>query len=178
MPEINIIVKARDEASKVLGNVAGSMESLEDNARKALLPLGAISGIGTAIIGKMTMTAARTEELGVVIENLGRVSGYSQEELAEVEESITNLGITTQGARTIMSRFMGAELDLADASKIARAAQDLAVIGMQDSSEAAETLTSSGCCSRQRGSGIDRSREAPGDAQRRAGTSGQLYRNL
>ena len=141
MPEIAIIVKAKDEASRVIGGVTGSLGELESAARTAVLPLTAIAVAGGAIIGKMTMTAARTEELGVVIENLGRVSGYGQEELDKVKDSITDLGITQQGAMTIMSRFMGAQLDLADATKITRAAQDLAVIGMEDSSVAAQNLT-------------------------------------
>ena len=141
MPEINIIVRAKDEASAALKNIGGSLDELQNNAQAAVVPLTAIAAAGALIIGKMTMTAARTEELGVVVENLGRVSGYGAEELASVEQSILDLGITTQGARTIMSRFMGAQLDLADASKIARAAQDLAVIGMEDSSVAAENLT-------------------------------------
>jgi len=141
MPELNILVKARDEASATLKGLSGSLEGLEKAGKAAIIPMGALAAAGTALIAKTTLTAARTEELGVVIENLGRVSGYTEDELYATEEQIKDLGITTQGARTIMSRFMGAQLDLADASKIARAAQDLAVIGMEDSSVAAENLT-------------------------------------
>jgi len=138
---IEILVRAKDEASAAIKGISGSLGELTSAAETAVLPLTAIAIAGGAVIGKMTMTAARTEELGVVVENLGRISDISQEELTSVEESIISLGITTQGARTIMSRFMGAQLDLADASKIARVAQDLAVIGMEDSSVAAQNLT-------------------------------------
>jgi hypothetical protein len=73
--------------------------------------------------------------------NVGRISGYSAAELAAYEKTIRNLGITTQVARTILIRFMQAQLDVTDATKIARAAQDLAVISGQNTAEAAETIT-------------------------------------
>lgn len=138
---IEIVVRAKDEASAAIAKNTKSIQDLESAAMKAAIPFAALGAVGTALIAKTTMTAARTEELGVVIENLGRVSGYTEEELAETEDSIKKLGITTQGARTIMSRFMGAEIDLADATKLVRAAQDAAVIGMKDSTEAAQDLT-------------------------------------
>lgn len=138
---LEVIILAQDQASAQFKTISKNMEVLTYGAQQAAMGFGAIAAAGTALIAKTTLTAARTEELGVVIDNLGKVAGYSKEELDAHEKGIKDLGITTQGARTIMSRFMGAELDLADASKIARAAQDLAVIAMQDSSEAAENLT-------------------------------------
>jgi len=89
----------------------------------------------------VTQTAARTEELQIVLENVGRVSGYSTKYLAEQEKVIKGLGITTQASRMLLIRFMQSQLSVADATKIARAAQDLAVIAQMDSSQAAETLT-------------------------------------
>ncbi len=113
----------------------------------------AFKRIGAAIIAYMgarqlagfiksvTLTAARVEELGVVLENVGRTAGYSAQYLAQEEEKIKALGITTQATRMLMIRFMQSQLDVAMAAKIARAAQDFAVIGMVDSSEAAKMLT-------------------------------------
>lgn len=138
---LQIIILAKDQASAVLKNVSSQFGTFHQQAQAAILPLTAVSAGLTALVGKMTLTAARTEEMGVVIDNMGRVAGKSEEELAATEESIKDLGITTQAAREIMARFMGANLDLADASRIARAAQDLAVIGMKDSSQAAADLT-------------------------------------
>lgn len=130
-----------DQTKAPVSRLQQSFADLEAKAAKAIIPLAAISAVLVATVGKMVMTAARTQELGVVVENMGRVAGYSEGELTKVEKEIKDLGITTQSARTIMTRFIGAELDLADASKVARAAQDLAVIGMQDSSTAAANLT-------------------------------------
>lgn len=89
----------------------------------------------------VTKTAARTEELGVVVANVGKISGYSASYLAQQEQVIQKLGITTQASRMLLIRFMQSQLDVAKAAKIARAAQDFAVIGMMDSSEAAKMLT-------------------------------------
>ena len=114
MPEIAIVVKAKDEASETLKGVDKALHGLKKAGEAAIIPMGALAAVGTALIAKSVLTAARTEELGVVIENLGRVSGYSEEQLAETEAAIKKLGITTQGAQTVMSRFMGAEIDLAD----------------------------------------------------------------
>lgn len=125
-------------------SIAGLKESfggLENQARAALIPLAAITAAGAGLITTTVMTAARTEELGAVVDNLGRVAGYTEPQLRSTEESIKDLGITTQSAREIMSQLIGAHLDLADATNIARAAQDLAPIGMRDSSEAAKDLT-------------------------------------
>jgi len=135
------IGQTADKTKAPVSRLQASFADLEAKAAKAIIPLAAVSAVLVATVGKMTMTAARTEELGVVVENMGRVAGYSEEQLAKVENEIKDLGITTQSARTIITRFIGAELDLADASKIARAAQDLAVIGMEDSSTAAANLT-------------------------------------
>jgi hypothetical protein len=52
MPEINIIVKAKDEASAVLKNVGGSFDQLQKNAQAAIIPLTAVAAVGTALIGK------------------------------------------------------------------------------------------------------------------------------
>jgi len=137
---IEIIVRAKDEASAAIAKNTKSIQDLESAAKTAAMPFAALGAVGTMLIAKTTLTAARTEELGLVVENLGRTSGKTTAELEDTESSIKGLGITTQAARTIMAQMMGAELDLARSTDIARAAQDLAVISMQDSSEAAQDL--------------------------------------
>ena len=88
-----------------------------------------------------TMVAARTQVLGTVVREVGRGAGYSAEYLDQLTERIKALGITTQSARVTITRFIQSNLDLADAAKLARVAQDLAVISGQNSSQAMETIT-------------------------------------
>ena len=88
----------------------------------------------------ITMTAARTEELGLITARMAKVHGYSESALNSYEEQVKSLGITTQGARLILTQFMGSQINLVKSSKLARAAQNLATLGMVDSSEAAADL--------------------------------------
>jgi hypothetical protein len=87
-----------------------------------------------------TMVAARAQELGVVLDTLGKNAGYGQAALDNYEESVKSLGITTNASREMLVRMVQANMELSNATKIARLAQDAAVVGMQNSSEAANEL--------------------------------------
>ncbi|HEC65855.1 MAG TPA: hypothetical protein ENI23_11195 [bacterium] len=124
----------RSESEKGFGELAGSFK------RTGLAITGVGIGLGGLLV-KTGLTAARVQVLGTVMRNVGRVSGVSTKALEEQQKVIEKLGITTKSARELLIRFMQGQLDVAEASKIARVAQDLAVISGQNSSEAAETLT-------------------------------------
>jgi len=100
-----------------------------------------VSAAASAYLTRATMTAARTQVLGTSLKVVGEQAGYSRAELKAYEAAIKRMGITTQNARLAMIRFIQANLDLADAAKLARAAQDLAVIAGMNSSEAFERIT-------------------------------------
>ena len=150
MPQykIGVLIDIQDKFSKEITRIQRELKSFEKGFKeqadvfdvwgKRMAVVGA--GLGALLI-KTGMTAARTEVLGTVIKNLGRVSGISSQVLAEQEEVIKNLGISTSKAREILALFMQGQLDVAQASKIARVAQDLAVIANVNSSDAAQTLT-------------------------------------
>lgn len=87
------------------------------------------------------LDAAREEELDLVLRQVGKTAGYTYSYLKKQENIIKSLGITTDASKNLLIRFMQAQLDVADAAKIARAAQDLAVIGMMNSSDTTEQLT-------------------------------------
>ena len=86
-------------------------------------------------------TAARTEVLDVAMKSVARASGYSTQALQEHRKAVMDLGIAEQEATQILTRFMQAQLDTADAAKLARVAQDAAVISGTNSSQAAEQMT-------------------------------------
>jgi len=125
-------------------NIVGSMTSkITGLMTKMATAIGVGFGAYKLVdfIKGATLTTARLEEMDIVLKTVGESAGYSLGYLKQEEERIKGLGITTQASRELLIRFMQSELDVADAAKIARAAQDFAVIGMMDSSQAAEQLT-------------------------------------
>ena len=96
----------------------------------------AISGLGNA-----TLLAARVDVLNTVVTFTGKNAGYSAVKIRELRDQIISLGITERHSLEIMQRFIQAELDVADAVKVARLAQDAATIAGVNSSEAAIQMT-------------------------------------
>lgn len=130
-----------EEIGRLKADTQDNFKNISSELQKFGVGLTAV-GVGTgALLVNTTIYAARVQVLGTVMENVGRVAGVSSDYLYQQQDAIKFLGITTESAREMLIRFMQSELDLADAAKIARVAQDLAVISGQNSSEAAETLT-------------------------------------
>lgn len=135
-----VVTGAFSALKTAVGWVRDQIDNLIEGCERAAIAFGALTAALTALISKITMYAARTEELGVALTQVAKVAGHSTEEVQAQEEAVKALGITTQASQTLLMRMLAAELDMADATKIARAAQDLAVIGMRDSSEATMDL--------------------------------------
>ncbi len=126
------------EAAQV---VASSTEDMQTNWLGVAAAYGAVAAAGTMLIKQIATTAMRTQELGIVAGITAKNMGISNQTVNEQVEALKKLGMTTQAASTLTTQFMRSELDLADASKLARAAQNLAIVAMQDSSQAAMTMT-------------------------------------
>jgi hypothetical protein len=146
------LVKANKQISEFANKAASSMKKASDSMVASMkraeqgskMFTKGVAAAGVAVAGlvvKTTLTAARTETLGVAMNAVAKATGNSVEELAKQETIMKKQGIATQEARTILTKFMQSQLDVADASKISRVAQDLAVIAGKNSSETAETLT-------------------------------------
>jgi hypothetical protein len=145
---------AFSEALKSLGiNVStlpAGFKSTADAIKELVIQGAEILGIAIAfkaiaeeivnLTKESTLLAAREETLGIVLQQVGHTAGYTTEELNKYEESTVKMGITTSAARHAMAQMVQAHLDLASASKIARIAQDAAVIANINSSEAFERL--------------------------------------
>ncbi len=101
----------------------------------------ALGGIKLLAFAKdATLLAARVENLGTVLDNVGRISGLNAAQIRNIEESTKALGITTRAARQSLSQLAQANLDLRKAVDLTRIAQDAAVIAGVDSSEAFNRL--------------------------------------
>lgn len=82
------------------------------------------------------MTAARIEELSLVLGNLAEQNDVSAAAMQEQVEAIRAQGVQADVAYSLVTQFVQANLDLSKASQLARVAQDAAVISMEDSSQA------------------------------------------
>lgn len=122
------IATAFDKSGKLMRNVGAAMTA------GLTAPL-----IG--LIGVSTKAASRVNELESVNMLLGKSAGYSEAFIKQQTDTVQGMGIEAAASREIVADFIKAELDLADASKVARVAQDAAVIAGQNSTETTKTLT-------------------------------------
>lgn len=118
-----------------VGNLAAMAAAKAASTAMSLLNRG-IKELITA-----TKVAARIQVLNHVMEMTGRNAGYTTAQLRGYKNEIIALGISEQEALAIQQRFIQSQMDVADATKISRAAQDLATIAGVNSSEAALLLT-------------------------------------
>lgn len=84
--------------------------------------------------------AARYETLGVAMNVVGHNAGFSSHEMAAFDSQLRKTGISMIESRNNLARMAAAQLDLAQSAKLARVAQDAAVLGDINSSEAFERL--------------------------------------
>lgn len=105
----------------------------------------AVAGAFAAIeifdyVKEITLLASRYNELGIVMGVLGRNAGRSGAELAATEAALQKTGISALQSRDAIAKLISANIDLSKATDLARLAQDAAVIGGMNSSEAFERL--------------------------------------
>lgn len=108
-----------------------------------ILPLVA-SGFAALKLGELAkesaLLAARYDTLGVVMDVVGMNAGYTSGQMDVFEKKLQETGISVIEARNNLSRMTQANMDLAKSSELARIAQDAAVIGNINSSQAFERL--------------------------------------
>lgn len=112
-------------------------------AAKTFFAVEAMKGfvaMAKATVVESTLLAARIEVLNTVTVLTARNMNYSTGQAYAQVEAIRKLNITHQEAINTTLQFMRAQLNLADAQKVARVAQDLAVVSGQNSSEALGTI--------------------------------------
>lgn len=147
--------KSAEDAEKAADKAADGVKKLDDTSKKAS---GASSNLATALgvarvamgalaaaygalklgdfIKDATLLSARYETMGVVMRIAGNNAGYANAEMEQFSKSLQKQGISMLQSRNSLTQLATANIDLSKASALARAAQDLAVVGNINSSEA------------------------------------------
>ena len=91
-------------------------------------------------VKESAMLAAGYETLGIVLSVVGKNAGYTADQMEAVAKSLQKSGISMIESRSVLTKMVQAQIDLNDATKLARIAQDAAVIGNINSSEAFDRM--------------------------------------
>lgn len=84
--------------------------------------------------------AARVQELDIAMQAVAKSAGYAYTDLSNTANAVKANGIEMATAQTLAIQFAQSHLNLADAVKVSRVAQDLAVITGQNSTDVTNQL--------------------------------------
>lgn len=136
--------QSSNKADAGMSVLSSGMDFVKDNV---IALVGAFASLAIAYgIKESTEYAARTETLGITLDVVAKNAGYGAQEISKYEKEVKALGITTQGTREAITQMIQSGLEIgpqaenqvSQVAKLARAAQDLAVVTGENSSE---TLT-------------------------------------
>ena len=141
----NLIIRGGADFSAVKKELAKTQKHLtswQKGINKTLAGIGLILGgitIGS-FVKDLIQTSAKTETLNVAMAAVARSTGTSAEALKEYKKEVMGLGVAEQEATQIMTRFMQSQLNVADAARVVRVAQDAGTIAGMNSSVAANQM--------------------------------------
>lgn len=134
-------VRGMERAASSTEQFIGSTSKL----KSTLIGVGTVAAVAsTALIAfatKSFMAAARVDELDVALQAVGKSTGFGYTKLNDTALAIKSMGIEMEVAQRSTLKFAQNNLDLAKAADVARVAQDLAVIGGVNSTDAYDRLT-------------------------------------
>lgn len=132
---------AMNGANQQIQNFAGGASL----AQKTIMGLGAVTTVaGGAIIAfgvKSFYAAAQVNEMDVAMRAVGNSTGLGYTAMRQATIAVRDNGIEMASAQQMVLLYAKAQLNLADASKVARVAQDLAVLSGANSTDTAMRLT-------------------------------------
>ncbi|NLT24654.1 MAG: hypothetical protein GXX82_16550 [Syntrophorhabdus sp.] len=164
---VQLIIEGIDRATQVFNGITKQLKALRNEADKAGTGVGEsfarskshlnavenqFGRIKTQIMGVVAawklfdiardaiMLTSRVETLSAVLGVMGRNVQLSKAEVAAYVGQVKAMGITTEASQQSIIRMVQAQLDLSKAGQLARVAQDAAVIGNVNSSQALEQM--------------------------------------
>jgi phage-related protein len=121
------------------------LSQASNKLRASMVAIGAgVGAAGYALISfgrKAFDAASRVDELDIALQAVGASTGIGYEALNEAALAIRANGIEMDIAQKTALKFAQNNLNLAEAAGVARVAQDLAVIGAMNSTDAFDRLT-------------------------------------
>ena len=149
---VEIDARSVKDGTKALDDFAASGKRAEDSTNKLQSATVGLANIAKTVAGayatlklaqyaqEAAMLSSRYETLGVVLNTVGRNAGYTAKELQTTVTSMEKLGISMLGSREQAVKLIQSHIDLANATKLARIAQDAAVIANVNSTEAFDRM--------------------------------------
>ncbi|MBX9636150.1 MAG: hypothetical protein K2Q14_07005 [Gammaproteobacteria bacterium] len=137
-----------DSAQRGVQPVNQLNSSLGSGARAADIFFGSLKALGgilatiklTTLITEAATLSQRYSELGIVLDVVGRNAGLTKTSVDATTEAVRKQGISMIESRQIVTRMIQSQIDLSKATQLARLAQDAAVIGQINSSQALDRL--------------------------------------
>ena len=134
-----------EAAAPMIAKLRESEGAMSGTGAEAIKLATALGGVISAqklmsSIKDVTISAGKYEQVGIVVNTLGQNAGYTAGELAKIQTQLEATGISMMESRQTIATMISANMDLANATTLARLAQDAAVIGQINSSEALNRL--------------------------------------
>lgn len=131
---VNSLTRAAQEQDRLIPKQATAIDQLKQMAL-------AIGAIGLAwksyeYLKEAALLSARYETLGVSMVQVGKNVGYTTQQMNDNAAALQKTGITMMESRQLTMQLVQSHIDLAQSTKLARIAQDAAVIGGINSTEA------------------------------------------
>lgn len=129
--------KATDDL-KQLDAQSGKTERAATSLSSAFKPLAAaFAGLKIGeLIKDSTLLASRYDQLGLIMNVVGKNVGVSAQSLSDLQASLEQTGISAIQSRSNIIKMIQANIDLSKATELARLAQDAAAVAGVNSSEA------------------------------------------
>ena len=150
-PTMEVRARLTAETAQFTKGMQQATQSMQAFTQQSSALRGAMTGIGIAAGAAMAgvialgtkafMAAARVDELDVSMNAVGKSTGLGYQAIRDTAVAIKDMGIEMAVAQQSAIKFAQNNLKMSYASDLARAAQDLAVISGQNSTDTYNMLT-------------------------------------